>query len=156
MKKLIVLLALVAFTLSVEAQRSGSTTVVGQTGLKNLTMTAVDTVTHSGTVYWIFDVNRQKAYLYAFSVAIDTVKHTNLRTYWNVYGSMDAVNWVASGITQVNLYATNGSAGTDTTFVMASVTTGCLWRYLKLQGIGLSTSVYGPRVKAIGLKAGDK
>ena len=156
MKKLLFFLAFVAFTLSVSAQRSGSTTVVGNTGLKNLTMTAADTVTQAGTVYWVFDVNRQKSYLYAVSIAIDTVAHTNNRTSWTVWGSMDNTNWVASGITQLNIFATDGSGGTDTTFVLSSVTTGSLWRYLKVRGVALDNNVKGCRVKALGLKAGDK
>jgi hypothetical protein len=159
MKKLIFLLALVAFTLSVNAQRKSSTTSVGATGLKNLVMLPVDSINQIETAYWVFDVNRQRPYHYAVSIAIDTCVHTNNRLAVTVWGSLDNVNWVSSGITQVNVYKTDGSAATDTTLVMSSVTVSGsypqMWRYLKVRFVSTDTNVKGARITGLGVKAVD-
>lgn len=155
MKKIFVLITLFAFTLGVTAQRASSTTYVGATGLKNLITIAADTITQGATVYWTFDVNRQRAYYYAISIGIDTVGGPTNRLATTVWGSMDNVNWVSSGITQVNVYPTAGG-GADTTYVMANVTTPQLWRYLKVRFISTDVSVTGGRLKALGIKVADK
>jgi hypothetical protein len=107
------------------------------------------------TAYWTFDVGLRPAYYYAFAIAIDSVKAGNPRTAVTVWGSMDNVNFVSSGITQVNVWPTAG-LGPDTTLVMANVTTAQIWRYLKVRFITSNTAAIGPRVKAIGLKVGNK
>lgn len=156
MKKIIAFCIAVLFiTLSVEAQRASTTTVVPVNGWKNLTTTAADTITQGATVYWTFDVGLRKAYFYAISVGIDTVTHTTNRLATTVWGSMDNVNWVSSGITQVNVFPTAGG-GADTTFVMSCVTTPQLWRYLKVRFISVDANAIGARLKSLGIKVADK
>jgi hypothetical protein len=153
MKKLFILLVLVAFTLSVSAQRASSTTTVGATGLKNLVMLPVDTITQGATAYWTFDVNRQRAYYYAVGIALDMTGATN-RYSVTVWGSLNNTDWISSGITQVNCYPTAGG-GVDSTLVMANVTTPQLWRYLKVRFVGLDNNVKGVAVSALGIKVAD-
>lgn len=155
MKKLFILIALFTFTLSVMGQRASSTTSVGATGLKNLVMTAADTITQGATAYWTFDVNRQRAYYYAVAVAIDSVAAGNNRISVTVWGSLNNVDWVSSGITQVNVWPTAG-LGPDTTLVMANVTTPQMWRYLKVRFVTLDSNAKGGRIKALGIKVADK
>lgn len=156
MKKLFILSMLCVFTLSVTAQRASTTTSVGITGLKNLVMLPVDTISQAGTAYWVLDVNRQKAYYYAFGISLKLVAAPGgNRCSTTVWGSMDNTNWVSSGITQVNYLPSAGGTG-DTTLVMANVTTPQLWRYLKLRFVLLDNNVKGTTVYAIGFKAVDK
>ena len=151
MKKLITLLFLVAFTLSVSAQRSGSTTALAQTAYyKTLTMTAADSV--DGTSYWIFALNKPGVQYFSFAVRADTAtKSEACHTGFTVWGSIDGTAWTNTGITEVKF------AGTvDSTFSMSDVSTGVLWRYLKLQAVTKHTMRRSNRVGAISLKTGDK
>jgi len=155
MKKIFSLIVLLAFALSVSAQRASSTTPVPITGLKNLTMLPVDSITQGATVYWTFDVNRQKPYYFAFAFAIDTITSSTNRLACTIWGSMNNVDWVSSGLTQVNLFPTAGG-GADTTFQMVQVTTPVIWRYLKARFVSVDANVKGARFKAIGLKVGER
>lgn len=151
MKKLITLLFLVAITLSVSAQRSGSTTTLlpAQT-YKSLTMLPVDSV--FSTQYWIFALNKPKTQYWSFAVAVDTATLTDAGHIWfNVYGSIDGTTWVNTGATTVKF---GGSV--DSTFSMSDVSTGVLWRYLKLQGVSINTYLRAHRVANVSLKVGDK
>jgi len=154
MKKFITLIFLLTLSVSLIAQRSASTTgVPWTTGFKALTMLPVDSVTQGGTAYWVFDVGYpQKSYFYCFSVALTLISTNTNRYAITVDGSMDATNYVASGITQVNCFPTAGG-GADTTLKMASVTTPVLWRYLKLKVVGNDCNVKGVKVSGLSLKA---
>ena len=68
---------------------------------------------------------------------------------------MNNVDWVSSGLTQVNLFPTAGG-GADTTFQMVQVTTPVIWRYLKARFVSVDANVKGARFKAIGLKVGER
>jgi hypothetical protein len=156
MKKLISLFAiLLIFVLSAEAQRASTTTVVPNTGLKNLSMLPVDSITQGATAYWVFDVGNRPAYYYAVSIAFTLISTNTDRIATTVWGSMDNTNWVSSGITQVNAFPSLGG-GADTTFVLASVTTPQLWRYLKIRFIATDNNVKGVKVSGLGLKVANK
>ena len=153
MKKLIILLVLVAFTLSVSAQRASSTTALGTASLKTLTLLPVDTITQHSTAYWNFDVNRSKLYYFALSVKLDTMNKTanNNHVYVDVYGSMNGTNWIATSATRVKF---GGSV--DSTFYLGDVATGVLWRYLRVNLATQTKHVRGVRVSEISLKVADK
>jgi len=151
MKKLITLLFLVAFSLSAMAQRSGSTTALAQnTYYKTLTMTAADSV--DATSYWIFALNKPGVQYFSFAVRADTATLTEAcHTGFTVWGSIDGSVWTNTGVTEVKF------AGTvDSTFALSDVSTGVLWRYLKLQAVTKHTMRRSNRVGAISLKVGDK
>jgi hypothetical protein len=151
MKKLITLLFLVALTLSVSAQRSGSTTAFAQAEYyKNLTMIAADTV--ESTSYWIFALNKPKVQYFSFAVKCDTATLTSPSHIWfDVKGSVDGVTWVNTTATTVKF---GGSV--DSTFSLSDVSTGVLWRYLKLQAVNVNPERRAHRVANIGVKIGDK
>lgn len=156
MKKLIILSFLLTLSVGLMAQRASSTTAVPLgTTIKNLTMLPVDTITQGATAYWTFDVGLRKEYLYAFQIAIDTVTSSTNRLAVTVWGSLDNVNFVSSGITQVNCFPTAGG-GADTTLVMANVTTPQLWRYLKVRFISVDANVKGARIKSLGIKVAEQ
>jgi hypothetical protein len=151
MKKLFILSALLVFALSVSGQRSGSTTtLLPNETYKTLTMTAADTV-HT-TSYWIFSINKPKTQYFAFAIAVDSMPLTTKRhVYFDVLGSVDGSNWVATGATQVKYGQT-----VDSTFVLYDVSTGVLWRKLKLQAVAQGAVEKGPKITAISVKVGDK
>jgi len=151
MKKILILSFLMALSLSVMAQRSGSTTGLNDASLKVLTMLPVDSLPQATTKYWIFNVNRPKTYYFCVSVAIDTVTHTSNHTWVDVLGSMDGTNFVATGATQVKYGGT-----VDSTFQLYDVSTGVLWKYLKVQMVTKDYNAVGTRVKGLSLKVGDK
>ena len=151
MKKLITLLFLVAISLSAMAQRSGSTTTfLPNETYKNLTMTAADTV--ETTSYWIFALNKPKVQYWSFAVGVDTATLTDASHIWfNVYGSVDKTTWVNTGATTVKF---GGSV--DSTFSMSDVSTGAIWKYLKIQAVSVNQYLRSHRVSAISIKVGDK
>jgi hypothetical protein len=157
MKKLIVLLFLVAFSLSAMAQRSGTTTAIGEGTTKVLSMIAADTITQHATAYWTFLVNKPYASYFAVSVAVDTIGTYSTRTVWDVLGSMDNVNFVATTATQVRLGTTAGGIAVDTTFVLYDVATGTLWKYLKVRAVAsASLHIKGAKVSGLAIKVVNK
>ena len=158
MKKLLVLIVFVAFTLSVSAQRASSTTALNGASLKVFSMLPVDSVTKSATVYWLVDVNRPKLYYFAITIAIDTITNAPCnKVNWTVQGSNDAVNWQSTTVTGVNPGATVAGLVRDTSFYMGDVATGVLWRYLKIKAVaGGTMSVHGVKVSGISIKVADK
>ncbi len=152
MKKLITILALLVFAINLSAQRSGSTTVLSSNEIqKTLTMTTADTITQHGTVYWVFNINKPRLSYFAFAVKLDTI--TNAETnhvYVDVYGSLDGSNYVATGATQWKYGGT-----CDSTNTLYDVSTGVLWKYLKLQAVSKTLHVRGCRVAAITLKVAE-
>jgi hypothetical protein len=151
MKKLITLLFLVALTLSVSAQRSGSTTTfLPNETYKTLTMTDADSV--RTTSYWVFAINKPKTQYFSFAVRSDTAtKSTASHVWFTVWGSVDGVVYTNTGVTTVKF---GGSI--DSTFALSDVSTGVLWKYLKLQAVNIHTERRAQRVGAISLKVGEK
>lgn len=151
MKKLFTILFLLAFALSVTAQRSGSTTtLLPQQTYKALTMTAADTV-HT-TSYWVFALNKPATQYFAFAVAVDSMPLTTKQHVWfDVLGSVDGVVYVTTGATTVKYGST-----IDSTFSLVDVSTGVLWRYLKLQAVAKTGTFKGPKITAISMKVGNK
>ncbi len=151
MKKILILSFLMAFSLSVFAQRSGSTTALNDASIKVLTMTTADSLPQATTKYWTFLINRPKTYYFAVAVAIDTVTHACNHTWVDVLGSMDGTNYVATGATQVKYGGT-----VDSTFQLVDVSTGVLWKYLKVQFVNKDYNAVGARVTGLSIKVGDK
>ena len=153
MKKLITLLFLVALTVTVTAQRSGSTTSVPANiiGTKSLTMTAADTISKNANTYWIFDINRPAPALFAFVVKLDTTRATGMHVWADVYQGIDTINWAATSATEVKFGGT-----VDSSFILSDVTTGAIGRYLKLVLKGKNLAVKGNKVSAISLRVLNK
>jgi hypothetical protein len=159
MKKLIILSFLLAFSVSMMAQRSGSATamVAGAT-TKVLTMLPVDSVTQHATAYWTFIIDKPYLSYFAVAVSIDTIGAVPCgKTTWDVQGSMDNTNWIATTATQVRPGGTTAGLVVDTTFYMGDVATGVLWKYLKVKCVSSSSlHIKGIRVSGLSLKVGAK
>lgn len=154
MKKILVILFLAAFTLSVSAQRTGSTTgVPWATGYKALTMTSADTIGYATTCYWNFDLGTQHKLCYwAFAVKATPTGVGLPHVWFTIWGSNDGTNFVNTGATTVKY-----GGGTDSLFQMVDVSTGVLWRYLKLQAVGVAgTANKGEKITAISIKVSEK
>ena len=74
MKKLIFIAFMLVLSISVMAQRSGSTTGMGGASLKTLSLTAADTTAQGATTYWTFNVNIPESYYFCFAAAIDRLE----------------------------------------------------------------------------------
>ena len=152
MKKIFILSFLLAFSTVLMAQRSGSTTtLLPNETTKVLTMLPVDSLPQATTKYWVFAINKPKAQYFAVSVAIDTIIHAGNHTWVDVLGSLDGTNYVSTGATQVKY---GGTA--DSTFQLYDVTTGVMWKYLKVQFVNKDYNAVGARVKGLSIKVGDK
>lgn len=151
MKKLIILSFLFALSVSLMAQRSGSvTTMLPNQVYKTLTMTAADSV--YSTQYWDFALNKTKTQYWSFAIRADTAtKSEACHTWFTVWGSVDGTVFTNTGATTVKF------AGTvDSTFAISDVSTGVLWRYLRLQAATVHTMRRSNRIGAISLKVGEK
>ena len=152
MKKIFILSFLLAFSTVLMAQRSGSTTtLLPNETTKVLTMTAADSLPQATTKYWVFAINKPKAQYFAVAVAVDTIVHACNHTWVDVLGSLDGTNYVSTGATQVKY---GGTA--DSTFQLYDVTTGVMWKYLKVQFVNKDYNAVGARVKGLSIKVGDK
>lgn len=151
MKRILLISALLLFAVGLNAQRSGSTNVLSSTQYyKTLTMTTADTV-HT-TSYWVFTLNKMPVQYFSFAVGVDTATLTTAgHIYFTVWGSVDGATYVNTGATTVKVGGT-----VDTTFALSDVSTGVLWRYLKLQAVNQNTDRRAHRVSAISLKIGEK
>src|SRR5574343_248886 len=146
MKKLIAIIGIMLlFVAAVNAQRtvsaaSGTTTALLATeSMIKINTTASDTVGGTAVKYWIFNVNKAKLQLYSFVIDIDTIR-THTRSAGNrvaikLYGSMDASTFVQVGSTI--FYNRNAGTLADSTFALSDVSTGVLWKYLKLEYTGV-------------------
>lgn len=113
-------------------------------------MLPVDTV--YSTSYWDFALNKTKTQYWSFAVKVDTATLTDPCHIWfTVWGSVDGTVFTNTGATTVKF---GGSV--DSTFAMSDVSTGVLWRYLRLQAVSINTYLRSHRVAAISLKTGDK
>jgi hypothetical protein len=153
MKKLIILSFLLVLSAGLMAQRAGSTTtLLPNESYKSLVMTAADTI-HT-TSYWTFAINKPKTQYFAFTVAVDSMPIGSYKQHhqFNIQGSIDGTNWVATGATQV-AYAQS----IDSTFVLYDVSTGVLWRYLRLK---VANTYAGPlkgcKITGISIRVADK
>jgi hypothetical protein len=159
MRKLITLIFLLSLSVSMMAQRSASTTSVPwNVATKTLVMLPVDSITQHATAYWTFNISRAKTNYFAITVALDTIGAVPCgKTTFDVLGSMDNVNFVATGATQVRPGGTTAGLVRDTTFVLYDVSTGVLYNYLKVQAVSSSSlHIKGVRVSGLSLKVSDK
>jgi hypothetical protein len=158
MKKLIVLFFLLSLSVGMMAQRAGTTTTLPwNVNTKTLTLLPVDSVTQHATVYWTFLIDRPKLQYFTFAVAIDTVGALNGKAAFDIQGSLDGTNWIATAATQVRPGATATGLAVDTAFVLSDVSTGVLWKYLRLKIVNSGTlHVRGFRVSGLAVKVADK
>ena len=159
MKKIIALISVILlFAVSINAQRSGSTTtLLPQQTYKVLTMLPVDSVQSLATAYWVFALNKPKTQYYAVAIQMDCVGTTTLKghTWINTYGSIDGTTWVNTGFSTIKY---GGTA--DSTMVIYDVSTGILWKYLKVAFVGKKANggvtTFGNAVRELAIKVGDK
>lgn len=113
-------------------------------------MTAADTV--ETTSYWDFALNKTKTQYWSFAIRADTATLTTAGHIWfTVWGSVDGTVFTNTGATTVKF---GGSV--DSTFAMSDVSTGVLWRYLRLQAVNVNPERRAHRIGAISIKVGDK
>lgn len=146
MKKILALITIMLLiAVSASAQRtvsaaSGSTTTfLPQENYVKVNTTAADTVGGTNVKYWIFNLSKSKPQFYSYVMKLDTIRvHSRgagNRLQVKHYGSLDGSTWVQIGST----FFYNRNAGTlgDSTFAVTDISTGVLWKYLKLEFTGV-------------------
>jgi hypothetical protein len=166
MKKLILLSFLFALSVSLMAQSTSGTTyvippsnsqVVAFNKVRTTTWTSAqlaDSIGGTASKNWVFLVNKSQLYYYQFLVTYDSILYhpstrTTHRTAWNhvevdLFGSMDGVyytfmdsvvfhptgGWMPAG------QAANATRATEGVQNIKDLSTGCLYKYLKLVATG--------------------
>lgn len=167
MKRLIVIFSLLLFAVGLQAQVMGTTKALNGGSLYVITpsttvkTTAADSINGSDaastTKYVTFDVNRPKLYYFTVQCQLDTTKlhHRVLANHvWvQVLGSMNNPTG-NSGWTAIGNPVKFG-ASVDSTFVISDVSTGVLWRYLKVRFSGI-TAAKCSSLNTLILKVADK
>jgi hypothetical protein len=165
MKKLFMLFAGLLFIIGLQAQTSGTTYTLptGTTyynafsltrGAKWAVPNLVDTIGGTAVNYWIFSIKKPQLYYYQFFVEYDTVLYNpaghTMRTVGNqvqvwLDGSIDGTYFVAvdsiifdptTSFLPTYQQATPASALVST-LGLRDVTTGVLYRYLKIRAVGV-------------------
>jgi hypothetical protein len=164
MKKLFVLLIGMFLSVAVMAQTTGTTYTLtaGQTYYStpwNYNATPPHTGTYSAaakkdsiggtaTLTWTFALNKTQLYYYQFFIGYDTIR-TVARTVGNTVitwleGSVDNSNWVALDSTIFKptanwltpIQTTVAARCLEGTMNLRDVTTGQLWKYLRIRAVG--------------------
>jgi hypothetical protein len=146
MKRIIFIFALLLVAVSLSAQRvvttaaSGSTITLGpvENSVK-VTPTAADTVGGTATKYWVFAIDKPSLQLWSIVTNIDTIKKSNRvegnRVRMRILGSLDNSTYVQIGSSI--FYNVNAGTNADSTFAVSDVSTGVLWKYLKVEYTGV-------------------
>jgi hypothetical protein len=159
MKKLFGIIVGLLLMVGLQAQTSGTTYTLasGQTyynafSYATHTATALrDSIAGTGEKYWIFNINKSQLYYYQFFVEYDTVLIHNRVDGNNIIVWLDAS---VDGTTYVNIDSTSfesdarclpaamATAANATLCAMnlKDVTTGVLYRYLKIKAAGLDAN----------------
>ena len=160
MKKLLFMLAVLLFAVGLQAQTTGTvyTLQSGQTYYStpwNYTHTGdwdvtslKDSIGGTATLTWTFALNKTQLYYYQFFIGYDTVR-TSARTVGNTVvvwldGSNDNANWCVVDSTIFKptanwlapIQTTVPARCLEGTMNLRDVTTGQLWRYLRIRAIG--------------------
>ena len=152
MKKILIILGLLFFAVSLQAQVMGTTKALNGASLYVITpsttvkTTAADSINGSDaastTKFVTFDVNRPKLYYFTVQCQLDSTKlhHRVLANHvWvQVLGSMTNGTgnsaWTAIG------NPVKYGASVDSTFAISDVSTGVLWRYIKVRFSGITAN----------------
>jgi hypothetical protein len=159
MKKLLILSLLLAFASQMFGQASGSTiTFLPNESWKSVTIAATDTVSGTTSKYWDFALNKSHLQYFAFAVALDTTKRVSRvegnRVLCQVYGAVKNTGvWrqIGSNI----FYNVNAGTNADTTMLIADVSTGVLYRYLRIKFTGI-VAAKCVTVSGLSLRIADK
>jgi hypothetical protein len=133
MKKILfIIIGLLAFT-ALQAQDFG---ISPKTTYNYYTGTAADTVQGTNSITKVVEVNKPYIYLYNVTVDIDTLAG----------GGDEAISCILAGSNDNVFYTTitdvTYAATADTTFNYSDVSTGVLWRFLRLTLTGDGSSAY--------------
>jgi hypothetical protein len=166
MKKLILFFALLLFAVGVEAQ-SGSTVLFGNSTYAKYNPVASDTIGGTATKYWVFFVNKPDLYYYVGTVRLTqllvnplgtgtgrtTANHVTL----TLAGSIDGTYYVDLDTCLVHptTTATTLQNMSRTLNWTSDVSTGILWRYLKVTATG-GDATRGATLTSLALKIGLK
>ena len=160
MKKLFDLIVIgLLLTLGLQAQTSGTTYTLasGQTYYNAFSLTHTgdwaaanlkDSIGGTATKYWVFNINKSNLYYYQFFIEYDTVLTTgravgNTVTVW-LEGSIDGTNYLPVDSVLFKPTTAYLPAAQQATAAQAlknslnlrDVTTGQLYRYLKVRCVG--------------------
>ena len=157
MKKLFLLSFLFALSVSIMAQ-SGTTVAFGNATYASYTPVASDTIGGTATKYWTFFVNKPELYFYCSTVRINqrTTVGRNIGNHvtLTLMGSIDGTNFIT--IDTCLVHPTTGNQGSDKVLNWTyDVSTGVLWRYLKVQAVGGDANK-GATLASLALKVGLK
>lgn len=146
MKRFILFLAFIALVASVNAQSSVATApTVSLYRTYTGTDANADTLEDTGTITRYWRVNRDDIYLYKLEVDMDETSGTSgCHTIWS--GSMNGTdNWTALGAAD--------TLTSDGTTNETDLSTGVVWRYLRLVVTGYGTTTWDMdevKVKIVG------
>ena len=146
MKKLILIISAIFFVITLSAQ--DYSTSLG-TNASNVSFNGADTDIITDTDSWAYEWNmaaKNKLQGYSLLVQLDSISGTNVGTLI-LAGSRDGTTYTA-----ITTHTHVGFA-TDTTYEFTDVTTGTLYRYLRITLAGTGTGV--TKVNKIYGKIGD-
>lgn len=158
MKKLFIFLGLLLFAVGIQAQ-STSTVMLGNVTYAKYTPVASDTIGGTATKYWTFFVNKQELYYYVATVRFN-VMTTGGRTPGNhvtltLSGSVDGTAFVTLDTCLVHPSATHNQGMGKVLNWSSDVSTGVLWRYLRVTALG-GDADQGATLYSLALKVGLK
>lgn len=131
MKKLILLLGIIAITFTVQAQ---DVTVARNGSNFEVSLDAGDTILNTNTLRKTIGTGAKPAVqLYSIQLTMDSISGTPAHTL-ALQGSMDNSTWVA--ISSVSW----GGTASDTTIYFTDISTGIAWPYVSVLVTGSSTS----------------
>jgi len=159
MKKLLALSLFLFLASQMFGQASGSTiTFLPNETLKNVTVAGNDTVAGVGTKYWDFAINKPKLQYFIFALELDTtLLHNRVqgnRVLVQTFGALSqSGTWrqIGSNI----FYNVNAGTNGDTTMLVGDVSTGVLYKYLRIKFTGIVANKC-VTIASLGLKVADK
>jgi hypothetical protein len=159
MKKLFFLIAGLLLIIGLQAQTSGTTYTLAPNETSKIAFNYThtgdwdatslkDSIGGTATKYWIFAVNKSQLYYYSFVTEFDTVltqsRATGNHVTVNLYGSVNGTYWVKMDSTLFHPTTSYLPAAQEASAALAAVgvaglkdvSTGVLWRYLKVEAVG--------------------
>jgi WD40 repeat protein len=147
MKKILILFAFLLGSVGLFAQASGTlTTFLSNETTKIVTPLATDTVSGTNVKYWTFAINKPYLSYFAFVTEIDSTLrpariHGN-RVAIKTYGSCGDANGLVTNAVWVQIGSTifkgvNAGTSGDSTLCISDVSTGVLYKFLKLEFTGV-------------------
>jgi hypothetical protein len=158
MKKLLLLSFLVVLSMTIMAQ-SATVVAMNNNTYAKYTPDASDTIGGTAVKYWVFFVNKPNLYYYVSTVRFDQ-KTTVARSIGNhvtlaLLGSIDGTNYVSIDTALIHPSASHNQGEGKVLNWSYDVSTGVIWRYLKVQATGGDANK-GATLVSLSMKIGNR